>query len=87
MSTTPPYARFARVYAGRARRHLLAKCAVEGDFLKGALENGELLILQSRNEYIEDPACVHRGGLSQASHAGVGQGHHDTTCVAGGVSS
>ena len=29
---------------------LLAKRAVEGDFLQGALEHGELLIVQSRNE-------------------------------------
>ena len=41
--------------------------------LDRALEKGELLIIELSDEQFRDPARVHRRGLGQAGHAGVGQ--------------
>ena len=48
---------------------------------RARLENGELLIIELRDEQFRDPAQVDRRGLGQAGHAGVGQRDHDATCV------
>jgi len=39
------------------------------------------------DEQFRDPAQVHRGGLGEACHAGVGQRDDDTACVRIGVGS
>ena len=79
----PPPSRALAIFAqqqGPAPR-LSAKRAVGGDLIEGALEHRELLIVQPRDEQIEDPAQMHRGGFDQAGHARVGQDDHDATCV------
>jgi hypothetical protein len=42
--------KFRRVVGLRVTARLLAEGAFEGDFFQGALEYGELLIVQSRDE-------------------------------------
>jgi hypothetical protein len=66
---------------------LSVSMSTRGHFRQGTLEDDELLILQSRNKCLEDPACMHGYSLGQASPAGSGQGHHGTTCVGGAVRS
>src|SRR2546428_11411258 len=44
----------------------LAKRAVDGDFVQSALEHGELLLVEVRDEQFRDPAQVDRSGLGQA---------------------
>src|SRR4051812_15925469 len=66
---------------------LSAKRAVDGDLGQSVLENGELLIVELREEQFRDPAQVDRSGFGEARHAGVGQGYDDTACVRIGVGS
>ena len=54
------------------RPWLSAERAVDGDFVESGLENGELLIVELREEQFRDPAQVDGSGLGQARHAGVG---------------
>src|SRR5881396_2144478 len=62
-----------------------AKSAVCDDLVQSALENGELLIVELRDEQFRDPAQVDRSGLGEARQAGVGQRDDDTACVRIGV--
>src|SRR5436190_567863 len=59
----------------------LAKRAVDADLVQSALEHGELLIVELRDEQFRDAAQVHGSGLGQACHAGVGQRDDDTASV------
>jgi hypothetical protein len=69
------------------RLGLSAKRAVNADFVQSALESGEFLIIELRDEQLRDTAHVNRSGVSQAGHAGVGERDHDATPVgAGGAS-
>src|SRR6266581_4974530 len=63
------------------------KRAIDGDLIRDALEEGQLLLIESGDKEIGDPAQVDRRGLGQAGHARIGQNDHDTTSVCIGVSS
>src|SRR6266571_1424907 len=69
------------------RPWLSAERAVDGDFVESVLENGELLIVELREEQLRDPAQVDGSGLGEARHAGVGQRDDDAACVRIGVGS
>jgi hypothetical protein len=61
------------------------RAVVVDDLVQSALENGELLIIELRDEPFRDAAQVDRSGLGQARHAGVGQRDDDGACVPIGV--
>src|SRR5438105_4261666 len=64
-----------------------AERAVDGDLVESLPEDGELLIVELREEQVRDSAQVDRGGLGEASYAGVGQRDDDTAPVRIGVGS
>src|SRR5438309_11397942 len=63
----------------------LAKGAVEGDLGEGALENGELLVVQLREESFRNSAHVDRRCDGQPVQPGLCQLDHDTATVGIGV--
>src|ERR1700693_2353637 len=63
----------------------LAKGAVEDDLGQGALENGELLVVQLSDEFIGNSAHVDRSCDGQTLQSGVCQLDHDTARVGIGV--
>src|SRR5712691_11097992 len=72
---------------GYVRVSRSAERAVDGDLVESVLKEGELLIVELRDEHFRDPAQVDRSGLSEARYAGVGQRDDDTACVRIGVGS
>src|SRR5207247_6852846 len=61
------------------------RAVLDDDLVQGPLENGELLIIELRDEQFRDAAQVDRSGLGQARHAGVGQCDDDGARVPIGV--
>src|SRR2546429_6501805 len=72
---------------GYVRVSRSAERAVDGDLVESVLEDGELLIVELREEQVRDPAQVDRSGLGEARNAGVGQRDDDTASVRIGVGS
>src|SRR5207302_11349837 len=70
------WGRFARV-----RPLPLAEVAVERDFGQGALEHGQLLVVQLGDEQLCNPPRVNRRRLHQPRHARIGKRDHDATCI------
>src|SRR5207237_9963436 len=64
-----------------------AKRAVDGDLLQGALENGQLLIIEAGYEMPRDSADVGRHGLGEPSLAHVGERNDNAPPVGTGVRS
>src|SRR5207302_8494552 len=84
-----PSVTIARIRSPRAaqRAWLSAERAVDGDLVESGLEEGELLIVELREEQFRDPAQVDGSGLGEARYAGVGQRDDDAACVCIGVGS
>src|SRR5207247_4964311 len=61
--------------------------AIDGALIHDALEASQLLLIESRDKEIGDPAPVDRRRLGQAGDARIGQYDHDTTSVCIGVGS
>ena len=76
-------------FASFSRGCVLAspKRAIDGDLIHDALEDGQLFLIESRDEEIGDPPQVDRRRLGQPDHARLGQYDHDTTSVCIGVGS
>src|SRR2546423_7720787 len=72
---------------GYVRVSRSAERTVDGDLVESVLEDGELLIVELREEQIRDPAQVDRSSLGEARCAHVGQGDDDTTSVRIGAGS
>jgi hypothetical protein len=68
-------------------RHQSAERAVDRNFVQGALENGELLIIEFGHEILTDPAGVGRHGLRQSCDATIRERNHDAPSVGAGVRS
>src|SRR5205814_4746654 len=54
---------------GDVRARLSAERAVDGDLVESVLEDGELLIVELREEQIRDPAQVDGSSLGEARYA------------------
>ena len=65
----------------------LAERAIDDDLVQSALESGELLLVEFRDEELQDAAQMNRNGLGEARHAGIGQCDDDAAPVAVGVRS
>src|SRR6266545_7400972 len=76
---------FKAVSYVRVRRS--AERAVDGDLVESVLEDGELVIVELREEQVRDPAQMDRSSLGEARYAGVGQRDDDTASVRIGVGS
>jgi hypothetical protein len=70
-----------------ALARISAERAVDDDFVESALEDGELLFIQLRDEHFRDGPEMDRSGLGEAGHSGVGQLNDDATSVRAGVRS
>jgi hypothetical protein len=64
-----------------ARAITLAECAVDGDLVQRALENGELRIIEAGHEILRDAAGVSRHGLREPGDAGIGERNDDAPSV------
>src|SRR2546429_9810218 len=64
-----------------------AESALDRDLVESLLEDGELVIVELREEQVRDPAQVDRSSLGEARYAGVGECDDDTTSVSIGVGS
>src|SRR6059058_4000740 len=62
-------------------RRVSSEGAVDDDLVQGSLEDGELLIVELRDEQVGDPASVDGRRLTEAGDARVGERDHDTTRV------
>src|SRR5438874_6319741 len=78
-----PYLSKTTALIGPARAS--AKRAVEGDLCQGTLENGQLLVVQVRDEEIRNAAQVHRSCAGQPLQSGVCHQDDDTAVVGIGV--
>ena len=72
---------------GYVRVSRSAERAVDGDLVESVLEDGELVIVELREEQVRDPAQMDRSSLGEARYAGVGQRDDDTASVRIGVGS
>jgi hypothetical protein len=64
-----------------------AEVAVDRDLRQRALEDGELLVIESFDEQLGDAADVCRHSLLQAAQPGIGQPDDDATSVGVGAGS
>ncbi len=71
----------------RGRDLASPKRAIDADLVHDALEDSQLLLIESRDKEIGDPAQVDRRRVGQAGHARIGQYDYDTTSVCIGVGS